>query len=186
MRIDTTAIEGYENMTAEEKLAALEGYEYEDNSSELEKLKKSLTKANAEAADWKKKHNALLSEDEQKKSEQDEKFTQMEEELKKLREEKVKSTYKTKLLADGYDEALAEASAKALAEGDTETFFANQKKFLTDHDKAYKQKLMNTDLKPGGSSDTKFKSKDDIMKIKDTTERREAIANNPELFGIET
>ena len=186
MKIDTTAIEGYENMTAEEKLAALEGYEYEDNAAEVEKLKKSLTKANAEAADWKKKHNALLSEDEQKKNERDEKLSEMEAELKTLRTEKVISVHKAKLLADGYDEALAEASAKALAEGDTETFFANQKKFLTAHDKAYKQKLMGEDLKPNGGSGTKYKSKDEIMKITDTTERREAIANNPELFGIET
>lgn len=38
-KIDITKIEGYDKMTPEEKLAALEAFEYEDNSSELEKYK---------------------------------------------------------------------------------------------------------------------------------------------------
>ena len=38
-KIDTSKIEGYQDMTAEQKLAALEGFEYEDNSAELEKHK---------------------------------------------------------------------------------------------------------------------------------------------------
>ena len=48
MKIDTTTIEGYADMTAEQKLAALEAFEYEDNSAEIEKLKKNLSKANSE------------------------------------------------------------------------------------------------------------------------------------------
>lgn len=56
-KIDTSKIEGYANMTPEQKLAALEGFEYEDNSAELEKQKNALSKANSEAAEWKRKHN---------------------------------------------------------------------------------------------------------------------------------
>lgn len=66
-KIDITKIEGYDKMTPEEKLAALEAFEYEDNFSELEKYKNAASKANSEAAEWRKKHNALLSEEEQKK-----------------------------------------------------------------------------------------------------------------------
>ena len=62
-KIDTSKIEGYADMTPEQKLAALEGYEYEDNAAELEKQKNALSKANSEAAEWKHKHNALLSEE---------------------------------------------------------------------------------------------------------------------------
>lgn len=57
-KIDTSKIEGYAEMTPEQKLAALEGFEYEDNSAELEKQKNALSKANSEAAEWKRKHNA--------------------------------------------------------------------------------------------------------------------------------
>ena len=69
-KIDTSKIEGYAEMTPEQKLAALEGFEYEDNSAELEKQKNALSKANSEAAEWKRKHNALLSEEEKKKQDE--------------------------------------------------------------------------------------------------------------------
>ena len=69
-KIDVSSIDGYENMTAEEKIKTLEAFEYNDNSTELEKYKSAASKANSEAASWKKKHNELLSEDERKKQEQ--------------------------------------------------------------------------------------------------------------------
>ena len=74
-KIDITKIEGYDKMTPEEKLAALEAFEYEDNFSELEKYKNAASKANSEAAEWRKKHNALLSEEEQKKQANEEELT---------------------------------------------------------------------------------------------------------------
>ena len=37
-RIDVSTIDGYANMSAEEKLAALEAYEYDDHSAELADL----------------------------------------------------------------------------------------------------------------------------------------------------
>ena len=184
MKIDTTAIEGYESMTAEEKLAALEGYEYDDGSNEIQRLKNANTKASNEAAEWKRKHNALLSEEEKKAQENAEKQKAMEEELEKLRREKKESTYKAKLIADGYDEALAQASAEALTKGDTDTFFANQKKFITAHDKAYKAELMKQNLEPDGGKPPAPKTKEEIMKITDAVERQQAIMDNPELFGL--
>lgn len=53
-KIDTTLIEGYESMNAEEKLAALEAFEYDDYSSEVQRYKNAATKANGEAASWEK------------------------------------------------------------------------------------------------------------------------------------
>lgn len=44
-KIDVTKIEGYEQMTPEQKLAALEGFEYEDNAAEVERLKNANSKA---------------------------------------------------------------------------------------------------------------------------------------------
>ena len=152
MKIDTTTIEGYESMTAEEKLAALEAFEYDDKSDENARLKAASDKASKEAAEWKRKHNALLDDDEKKQQEAAEKQQQMEEELETLRRERKESVYKAKFLSDGYDDELAQSSAEALASGDTDTFFKNQKKFLELHDKEYKKKLMNQDLKPEGGS----------------------------------
>ena len=95
-------------------------------------------KANSEAAEWKRKHNALLGEDEKKKQEQEEKFANMEKELSELREAKRVSEFKAKFIAQGYDEALAEDTAKAMADGDSAKVFANQQKFLDEYTKQVK------------------------------------------------
>jgi hypothetical protein len=54
MKIDTAKIENYAEMTAEEKLAALEAYEFETPApkepEDVTKLKAALSKANSDAA----------------------------------------------------------------------------------------------------------------------------------------
>jgi len=142
-KIDTSKIEGYADMTPEQKLAALEGYEYEDNAAELEKQKNALSKANSEAAEWKRKHNALLSEEEKKKQEDADKLAQMEQELADLRKGKTVSEYKAKFVAQGYDEA-----AQALANGDSAKVFANQSKFLEEYAKKVKADALKKTPKP--------------------------------------
>ena len=138
-------------MTPEQKLAALEGYEYEDNAAELEKQKNALSKANSEAAEWKRKHNALLSEEEKKQEDAD-KLAQMEQELADLRKGKTVSEYKAKFVAQGYDEALAEETAQALANGDSAKVFANQSKFLEEYAKKVKADAIKKTPKPGAGS----------------------------------
>ena len=151
-KIDTTKIEGYDKMTPEQKLAALEGFEYEDNAAELEKTKNALSKSNSEAAEWRKKHNALLSEEEKKKQEDAEKLTQMEKELAELRKGKTVSEYKAKFIAQGYSEALAEDTAQALADGDTAKVFVNQQKFLDEYAKTVKADALKKTPKPAAGS----------------------------------
>lgn len=161
-KIDTSKITGYAEMSAEDKLKALEAFEYEDNAAELEKQKAAVSKANSEAAEWKRKHNALLGEDEKKKQEQEEKFANMEKELSELRKDKTVSEFKAKLIAQGYDEALASDTAQAMADGDTAKVFANQGKFLEDYAKKVKADAMKKTPKPpagDGSSDIDYSKK---------------------------
>ena len=164
-KIDTSLIEGYAEMTPEQKLAALEGYEYEDHSEELERQKAAVTKANGEAAEWKRKHTALLSEDD--------KLASMEEELAELRKGKVVSDYKAKFVAQGYSEELADETAKALADGDMTKVFANQQKFLADYAKGVKAEALKGTPKPpagGSSTDVDFAKKiEEAQKMGDLT-----------------
>ena len=154
--INTSLIEGYDEMTPEQKVEALEKYRFNDLSKELEKAKESISKANAEAADWKRKHNALLSDEEQKKATEDEEKKAMLEKIALLEGNARKAEYSKKLLALGYDEALASETAEAIANGDTEAIFANQKIFLDAHDKGLTAKLMGGGIEPpaGGGSVT--------------------------------
>lgn len=180
-KIDASKIKGYEEMSVEEKLAALENYEYEDNSTELEKYKAAISKANSEAAEWKKKHNALISEDEKKKQAAEEELQALREQVESMNRDKTISEHKAELLALGYEEELAKEGAEALANGDTAKVFAIQRKFLEAHDKVLKTELLKgTPTPPAGSgTDTMTLEKLKNMSVSD---RYEFSVSNPEEY----
>lgn len=180
-KIDASKIKGYEEMSVEEKLAALENYEYEDNSTELEKYKAAISKANSEAAEWKKKHNALISEEDQRKQEAEEELQALKEQVATMNREKTISEHKAELLALGYEEELAKEGAEALANGDTAKVFAIQRKFLEAHDKVLKTELLKgTPTPPAGSgTDTMTLEKLRSMSVAD---RYEFSVSNPEEY----
>lgn len=143
-KIDTTRIEGYETMTAEEKLAALESYEFEEpvqDTSEVEKYKSLLTKANTEAADYKRKLKEKMSEQERAEAERAEAEKATREELNTLRAEKRVSVYTNRLVGAGYDLETAKVMATSLPEGLEDSYFESQKTFLEN-----KQKQIEADL----------------------------------------
>lgn len=148
-RIDTTMIDGYDTMTAEEKLAALESFEYDDHAAALEKAKNDVSRANSQAAEWKRKHNALLSEDERKRQERDDALESMKSELETLRKDKTVSEYKAKYLSMGYGDELASSTAQAMADGDIAAVFANQQAFLDGYSKQVKAELIKNTPRPG-------------------------------------
>ena len=180
-KIDVTKIEGYDTMTPEEKLAVLEAYEYDDNASELERYKNAVSKANSEASEWKKKHNALLTADDKEKQERDEELTNLRSELEELKKEKAVSSYKAKFLGLGYEESLAETTAKALAEGDMDSVFANQKKHNETREKAIKADLLKGTPTPptGEGGDTMTLDK---LKKMSSQERYEYSVAHPEEY----
>ena len=149
----TDRIAGYAEMSAEDKLKALEALEEADNSAELERMKNAVSKANSEAAAWKKKHNELLSEEERKKQEQADHLAQVEKELADLRKEKTVSEYAAKFLGMGYEESLAKETAQAIADGDAEKVFANQVKFNDALKKAAIADKLKSTPRPGVGSD---------------------------------
>lgn len=84
-KIDTTKIAGYSDMSAEEKLAALEAFEYEDSVPDLQRYKDAVTRANREAAEMKRKYQETLSKDEQAEAQKKEEFERMQTELEALK-----------------------------------------------------------------------------------------------------
>ncbi len=178
-KIDISKIEGYDKMTPEEKLAVLEAFEYEDNASELERYKNAASKANSEAAEWRKKHNALLTDEEQKKQANEEELTALRAKVEAMEKEKLVAGHKAEFLALGFDEALADATAKALAEGDTAKVFANQKKFLETHDKTLKADLLKDTPTPPPGDGGETMTLDKLKKMS-SQERYEYSTKNPE------
>lgn len=155
VKIDVSKIEGYADMTPEEKVAILEGYEYEDNSSELERYKNAVSKANSEVAEWKKKHNALLSEDEQKRTANEEELNLLRTQVKELREKETIASYKSEFLALGCEDKLATEMATSLVGNDMNKVFGALKKHLETVEKNLRNEILKDTPPPvGGNTDT--------------------------------
>ena len=185
MQIDTSTIEGYADMTPEQKLASLEGYDFEipkpDYTGYIKK--ETFDKTASELAKLKKEALDRMDEEARAKALAEQELQALKERNAELERTTQIAGFKAKYLAQGFDDELAESTAKALAEGDTDTVFANTQKFIENHDKQVKASMLGgTKTPPAGSGQTLTKV--DIMKIKDTEERQKAIAANPQLFGI--
>jgi len=181
-KIDISKIQNYENMTAEEKVKALEAYEFEVDNSEVGRLKTAVSKANSEAAEWKKKHNALLSEEERKEAERLEAQQAIEKELAELRKDKAVSESKAKFLGLGYDEKLAAETAKALADGDMDKVFANQQIHIENVKKAERAASLAGDPKPPAGSGGGAKITKEQFDAMGYSERLKLYNEQPELF----
>jgi len=148
MRIDTTKIEGYAEMSAEDKLKALEEYEIEtpapqDNSDEVNKLKTALSKANSDAAEWKRQFREKQTEAERAEAERAEREKAVEDELRTLRRDKTVSGYQAQCLALGYSQELALRAAEAMADNDAAAIMACQQEFLDVRQKELEAAALN-------------------------------------------
>lgn len=160
-KFDVSKIEGYNDMTPEQKIAAIEAFEMPDPDYSGFVKKDVYDKTASELSKLKKEHNDRLSEDEREKQATDEELTKLREEVADLKKKELVAAHKAQYLAMGYDESLADATAKALADGDTKKVFDNQRKFLETHDKSIKAELLKDTPTPpageGGDEMTKEK-----------------------------
>lgn len=184
MKIDTTKIEGYENLSAEDKVKALEGYEYEVPKSEDETgLKKILSDRNSEIKKLKDEIRSKMDASEREKLER-------EEELEKLRQtvadyEKANKTasLKASYLALGYNEELATKRATFMADGDVLGATAVEKEFLAWHDKELKAERVRSTPAPASSgfpNDNRV-TLDEFKKM-DIPQMKALKAEHPEIY----
>ena len=146
MKIDVSKIVGYEEMSAEDKLKALEEYEFDapkDNTEEVKNLKESLSKANSQAAEWKRQFREKQTEAERAEAERAEREKAVEEELKSLRRDKTVSEYVSQCLALGYGAELARKAAEAMADGDAAEIINCQKEFMEAKTKEIEANALN-------------------------------------------
>ena len=151
-KIDVGGIDGYDTMTVEEKLAALESFEYDDHAdavADLEKHREATSKANHEAAELKKQLKALQDQQKTGNNKADETIARLQEQVNELTRQNTISSYTAQFVALGYDSELAAATAIATADGDVATVFENQRKFLEQHDKDTKANILKQTPKPG-------------------------------------
>lgn len=139
-KIDVTKIEGYAEMSPEEKLRVLEAYDVPET----------------DLSDLRNKYDALL------------------------RENKV-TKFKAKLLTLGYDEKLADETAEAIADGDTEKLFTNHKKHLDAFEKKLRSEILMETPKPVGDSSSHTMTLKELRGLS-PAERLAFAKNNPEEY----
>jgi len=169
-------------MSVEDIEAALAGIDLPtDNSAEIERLKAALSKSNSEAADYKKQLREKMSEDERKAKEDAEKQEKLQSDYDALLRKVTISENKARLLALGYEDALAGEVAEAMADGDTEKVFAAQKKHLDSVEKKVREEVLKDTPKPvgGKSTDTITKEK---LRAMTPQERYDFSVQHPEEY----
>lgn len=172
--MDTSKIKGYNEMTTEEKIAALETYEFKD-------LKPALDKASSEAAEWKRKYNALLTEEEQKKLAKDEEIQNMQAQLEELKKSESINKHRAQFIALGYPDDLAKSTATAMVDGDMDKVFEYQKQHQESlRDKLEAELLKNTTRPPAGNVPSEI-SKEQFEKMS-YKERTELFNKDKELY----
>jgi len=141
-----------EGMTEDEISTALEAVGH-GNDAEVNRLKTALSKANSEAADYKKQLRSKQSDDEAAGAAQKEEHDKLVKENGELKRSIALSESKGKLLAMGYDEKLADETAAAMVDGDMEKVMANQSKYLEAQKKAIQADAMRKTPRPAAGSD---------------------------------
>lgn len=180
-KIDITRIEGYADMTAEQKLAALEAFEMPDPDFTGWVKKDVADKYASEAANFKKQLRERMSEEEAEKAKNAENMAAVMAELDELRAEKQIGEYTTQFMGLGYDAALAKSTAEAIQKGDMNTMFRNHAKFTSDREKALKAEILKgTPTPPAGNGD-KGMSRDEFSKLS-LEDKTKFYEENPERY----
>ena len=153
-----------DGMSVEEIAEALKGVTLPtDQTSEVERLRKALTAANSDAADWKKKYRETQDETSRTAAEKEEEHKLLLERVAALEAEKAVATYKATYVAMGYDDKLAESTAKAMQSGDMAKVLENQRKFQEATEQRIRSELMRHSGRPGGDDGGDPKQEDEAV-----------------------
>lgn len=180
-KIDVSKIEGYADMTLEQKIAALEAFETADPDYTGWVKKDVFDKTASELAAKKKELNAKLSEDEQAKQKEQEEREKLQNAYNELLRENQISKFKAELLGMGYEDKLAADTAQAMADGDTAKVFANQKKQMEIVQKNARAEALKNTPKPQPDGDSKTMTLDAFRKLS-PQERYAFSENHPEEY----
>lgn len=112
-------------------------------NAEIAKLKAALSKANSEAADWKRQLREKQTEQERADAERAEREKSREARIAELEAKERVNTYKNKLLEAAVDPASADIMAKSLPDGVSDDYFTTLKSYLDNQRQAIETATLN-------------------------------------------
>lgn len=151
--ISTESIEGFDSMTAEQKVEALlkvEVPERVDLSGYIQKSQ--FDKVSSELAEAKKTIKSKMTEDEAAKAQADADRKALEDKYTELLRKSTIAEHTARFIAmPGYDEKLARETAEALFDGNMDKVFENQQKANAAYEKKLRAEMVKQDPKPDGA-----------------------------------
>lgn len=164
-KIDVSLIEGYDELSAEEKIKALEGLEMPEPDLSGYVRKEVFDKTASELSEKKKELTQRMTEEEANKLKEEEERNRLQKNYDELLRKVTVTEHTKKLLGVGYPEDLATETAEALANGDFDKVFGNVKKHLTSFEKNLRAELLKDTPKPVQEGTQKGMTKEDLLKM---------------------
>lgn len=185
--IDVSTIEGFETMTADQKVEALLGLDVPEKIDLSGYVKKDLfDRTSSELAEAKKQIKAKMTDDEAARAQADADRKELEERYAELLRKSTIAEHTARYIAmPGYDEKLARETAEALFDGDTEKVFANQQKANAAYEKTLRSHLLKDTPTPGGRGGAGGKDEtDNVARAREMGKQRaEAMNASKDIFG---
>lgn len=183
--IDTSTIEGFSEMTAEQKVEALLKTEIPEKVDLSLYVSKDIAdKYASEAADLKKQLKGKMTDDEAAKAQAEAERKDLMDKYNELLRKSTVAEHTAKYMAMGYDEKLARDTAEALFDGKMEQVFANQQKAIEAHDKALKAELLKGTPKPEGAGGGEG-AEDPSVELARKLGKEKAASMNASVKGLE-
>lgn len=168
MPIDTSTIEGFDSMTAEQKVDALLKVEIPEKVDMTQFVPKDQAdKFASEAAELKRQLRSKMTEDEAKTAQAEADRKDLETKYAELLRKSTVADHTAKFMALGYEEKLARETAEALFDGDMDKVFENQKKANEAAERKLRAAIVVQDPKPDGAGAAEMGESDLLKKAKE-------------------
>ena len=164
MKIDTNQIPNFDSLPEDVKTAILDMDIGDAPDMSQFVAKHVFDKKASEAAELSKQLRSRMSEEEAKATKEAEERAALLARVTELEKEKTITGYTNSFLSLGYDEKTAKSTAEALASGDMDLVFINQKKHIETREKLLRAELLKETPPPAGGKAV-TKTREDILKM---------------------
>lgn len=152
--IDTSTIEGFDAMSAEDQVKALLGLDIPEKVDLSGYVKKELLdKTASDLAAAKRSLKEKMTSEEAAKAQSDEAMKELQDKYNELLKKTSIAENTAKYLEVGYSPELAKSTAEAIFNGDMDAVLENQKKYNAECEKRFKENI-ERGLHPNGGSNT--------------------------------
>ena len=152
--IDTSTIEGFDAMSAEDQVKALLGLDIPEKVDLSGYVKKELLdKTASDLAAAKRSLKEKMTSEEAAKAQSDEAMKELQDKYNELLKKTSIAENTAKYLEVGYSPELAKSTAEAIFNGDMDAVLENQKKYNAECEKRFKENV-ERGLHPNGGSNT--------------------------------